>query len=113
MGRVDVKLELNADQRVQAVLTVERQDTLNELQRAARELERALAEAGLQLGENGLSFELGGQNAEGDDAGGSDSGPSFDIFAEGDEAAADGLPLASHDAYGFALSGRTGVNITV
>jgi hypothetical protein len=111
LGRVDVKLELGADQRVQAMLSAERPETLNELQRAARELERALAEAGLDLAEDGLSFELSeGGDQEGGENGGEDT---IDVYADAglgfsDEEA--GAPVMAH---GFQLARRSGVNLTV
>lgn len=90
LGRIDVRLDLGADGRVQAVLLAERPATLEMLQRDARELERALAGAGLDTGSGGLSFGLrsngngsgnahgGGHGPAGDDRG----GPSDDRAAD-------------------------------
>ncbi len=63
LGRVDVKLEFQADGGVRALVSVERPETLELLQRDARGLERALAEAGFKGGQTSLSFEMqsGGQ----------------------------------------------------
>lgn len=58
LGRIQVKMHVGNDNRVQAILSAERQETLNDLRQHARELERALEEAGLQLDNDGLSFEL-------------------------------------------------------
>lgn len=58
LGRVDVKLDIDAEGRARAALTVERPEALSELQRNARALERALAEAGVTLERDGLSFSL-------------------------------------------------------
>lgn len=58
MGRIDVKLNINAGGQVHAHLTVERADTLDLLQRDARGLERALSQAGLDTGRTNLEFSL-------------------------------------------------------
>ncbi len=72
LGRIDVRLHVDGDNRAHAVLLAERADTLSDLSRAARALERALEEAGLKLAQNGLEFGLkrdapgqGGQQGSG------------------------------------------------
>jgi flagellar hook-length control protein FliK len=115
LGKVDVRIELRADNRVHAVLTVERPETLNELQRSARDLERALAEAGLELGEDGLSFQMNdGQNPADDE--GRSQGEALPIFTQTTEMAQraeDELASRPRSAYGFLLSGRSGVDVQV
>ena len=63
LGRVDVKLDFQADGGVRAVVSVERPETFDLLQRDARSLERALHDAGFKSGQTDLSFEMqtGGQ----------------------------------------------------
>ena len=107
LGRVGVRLEMGKDQMVKAMLSAERPDTLQELQRTARDLERALAEAGLNLAENGLSFSLGGERGE-RDAHGSDTPRSADRVVEID-VARPGAPAAA--LYGFALTRAAGLDI--
>jgi flagellar hook-length control protein FliK len=58
MGRVDVKLHVDAAGAVNARLTVERPETLDMFQRDQRSLERALAQAGLDAGKTSLEFSL-------------------------------------------------------
>ncbi|OLF78217.1 hypothetical protein AWH62_16200 [Maricaulis sp. W15] len=115
LGKVDVRIELRADNRVHAVLTVERPETLNELQRSARDLERSLAEAGLELDEDGLSFQMNdGETPTGDDGRG--QGEALPIFAQTTELAQraeDELASRPRSAYGFLLSGRSGVDVQV
>lgn len=115
LGKVDVRIELRADNRVHAVLTVERPETLNELQRSARDLERSLAEAGLELDEDGLSFQMNdGQDPAGDDD--RDTGDALPVFTQTNELARraeDELSARPRSAYGFLLSGRTGVDVQV
>ncbi|WP_238934775.1 flagellar hook-length control protein FliK [Maricaulis parjimensis] len=116
LGKVGVRLEMRADNRVHAVLTAERPDTLMELQRNARELERALNEAGLELGEDGLDFQMqeDGQ-AAGDDASG-ENASSMPVFTESDtlSALSEAIePAAPRSTYGFLLSRREGVDMRV
>ena len=115
LGRVEVRLELGPDNKVSALLSAERADTLSELQRNARDLEKALADAGLELGEDGLSFSLsedngafsGFQNEADGSADGFSARNQFTVEVETD---LPGAPLA--DAlYGFAVSQRAGVNL--
>jgi flagellar hook-length control protein FliK len=62
LGRVDIKLEISQDGRVQAVFAVDRPQTADLLQRDVRELARALQDAGLQTDAGSLSFNLRNQN---------------------------------------------------
>ncbi len=63
LGRVDVKLEIAKDGRTVAVVTADRTDTLDLLQRDARSLQQALQEAGLNVDSNSLSFNLRGDGS--------------------------------------------------
>jgi flagellar hook-length control protein FliK len=65
LGRVEVRLDVARDGRVTAVVTADRQDTLDMLQRDARGLERALLNAGLKADSNSLSFSLRDQDNNG------------------------------------------------
>ena len=58
LGRIDVRMELGADGRVQAHLTVEKPETLDMLQRDARALEKALSDAGLDMENGSLGYSL-------------------------------------------------------
>lgn len=69
MGRVDVRLEVNADGRVQATVTADNKGTLEMLQRDSRELERALQQAGLQTDTGSLNFSLREQSGQGHESG--------------------------------------------
>lgn len=60
LGRVEVRLDVGSDGRVTAVVTADRADTLDLLQRDARLLQSSLQDAGLQADSNSLSFELKG-----------------------------------------------------
>lgn len=110
LGRIEVKLQVGNDNRVQAILSAERPETLNDLRQYARELERALEDAGLELGNDGLSFELSqgeddpGQTPQG---GGRFSSLEFAEDLSGSITAA-ALP---QELYGFQLSARSGIDI--
>jgi flagellar hook-length control protein FliK len=58
LGRIDVQLDISKDGDVKAVLTVDRVETLQLLQRDAKTLERAFEQAGLKTSDNALSLAL-------------------------------------------------------
>jgi hypothetical protein len=58
LGGVEVSLELDEGGRMRAHVAVERQATLELIQRDAPQLERALQAAGIDLAPNALSFDL-------------------------------------------------------
>ncbi len=115
LGRVDIRLELSQNNRVHATLTVERGDTLAEMQRSTRDLERALNDAGLELEEDGLTFELSEGSGEQESAE-SEQGSHFNVYGLDEDSAhelgAEIIPGLA-DAYGFSLSRRDGVDLRV
>lgn len=60
LGMITVELEVGHNNRLIAVVSADRQDTLDLLQRDARSLERALNDAGLKTDSGSLSFNLRG-----------------------------------------------------
>lgn len=58
LGRVDVKLEIGQDGRIIAAIAVDKQETLDLLQRDSRSLEKALQDAGFETGSGSLNFSL-------------------------------------------------------
>jgi flagellar hook-length control protein FliK len=64
LGRIEVKLENASDGTLRAVISAERPETLDLLQRDARGLERALQEAGVKTDSGSLNFNLRGQGHE-------------------------------------------------
>jgi flagellar hook-length control protein FliK len=58
LGRVDVRMHVDASGTVNARLTVERSETLDMFQRDRGALERALSQAGLDSGKTNLEFSL-------------------------------------------------------
>ncbi|USG60499.1 flagellar hook-length control protein FliK [Sneathiella marina] len=84
LGRVDVKLEIGQDGRVLAAIAVDKQETLDLLQRDSRSLEKALQDAGFETGSGSLNFGLSkdGQEQPMDFAG---SDPSLPQLMESDD----------------------------
>lgn len=115
LGRVDIRLQMSQNNKVHATLTVERGDTLAELQRTSRELERSLNDAGLDLAEDGLSFELS-QGSSDQHSAEPERGGNFNVYGQNDDGAqelAAQFDTGPGDAYGFALSRRDGVDVRV
>lgn len=78
LGNVDIKLDFGDDNRVRAVVAVERSETLDLLQRDVASLERSLREAGIRADGGGLSFTLKRdqeQGTQGNQPGSSNTAP--------------------------------------
>ncbi len=68
LGKLDIKLEVDADGKTGITVTADNKNTLDLLQRDSRGLERALADAGLKADSGSLSFNLrGGEQEKGND----------------------------------------------
>jgi flagellar hook-length control protein FliK len=113
LGRVDVRLHVDASGAATARLTVDRAETLDLFQRDQRTLERALAQAGFDAARTSLEFSLrqdgsanlaGGQHQQQERA----SSPRFSLDGEREPA----TPTPAITLYrGLASAG--GVNIFV
>ena len=68
LGKVDVRLTI-VEESVQVVVTVDRPETLEQLQRDSRHLLEALKDAGLQADSNSLTFQHRGSGGQGLDNG--------------------------------------------
>ncbi|WP_332700012.1 flagellar hook-length control protein FliK [Devosia sp.] len=107
LGKIDVKLDIDASGQVNARLTVEKAETLDLMQRDQRGLERALQQAGLDGAKTNLEFSLkqnpfsGGQQGQ--------DGNGHPLF--GEEAAAEDEDVPpTVNLYRASLS-ASGVNI--
>ena len=60
LGKLDIKLSVDADGKTSVVVTADNRHTLDLLQRDAQGLSRALSDAGLKTDSGSLSFNLGG-----------------------------------------------------
>lgn len=98
LGRVEIRLELGADNRVIATVTAEQRQTLELLRADARSLERALQEAGLQTDGGSLNFNLRG--GEDGSSGGRNARATASFVTEGESgignAAQDMPPAAAY-----------------
>lgn len=89
MGRIDVRMDLGADGRMQLHVMADKPDTLDQLQRNMRDLERSLSDAGFDTGAGDLNFSLRQQNPHNDRDGSGQGGNG------GPNAETDSDPLAS------------------
>lgn len=83
LGHVEIRLDLGDDSRVRAIVTVDRADTLDLLQRDAASLERSLRDAGLRTDGGGLSFTLK-RDQEGGGGGQAGHGGQGGVAADGE-----------------------------
>jgi len=67
LGRVDVRLSIDASGKTQAHMTADQPQTLDLLQKDATSLTQALRDAGLDVSQGGLNFSLRGQDRQTDD----------------------------------------------
>jgi len=71
LGRVDVRLSIDATGKTEAHLTADRPETLNLLQKDSGTLTQALRNSGLDVSQSRLNFSLRDQNSQaGNDNGG-------------------------------------------
>ena len=107
LGRVDVKLEVGHDGRVQAVVSAERPETLDLLRRDVQQLERALTHAGFNTDKDSFSFaERGGERGQQADGRGNGQG-------DGDLASDDQAAESANDNRRRMAVDRPGVDVKV
>jgi len=109
LGRIDVKLDIDAGGRINARLTVEKAETLDLMQRDQRALERALQQAGLDGNKTNLEFSLR-QNPFGGGQQGRNGEERLPLFAEETSGAAEDEAPPLVNLYRGNLS-ASGVNI--
>jgi flagellar hook-length control protein FliK len=95
LGRIDIKLEMSHDGRVQAVLAADSAPVVDLLRRDAAALERAFADAGLKTDSGSLSFNLRQQQEQGQPGQHSRSGGQADSSGYADAADADPQPITA------------------
>ncbi|MCC7166126.1 MAG: flagellar hook-length control protein FliK [Rhodospirillales bacterium] len=61
LGKIEVRLDMGQDGRINATIVADRPDTLDALKKDSRDLERALQDAGLKADANSLNFSLKGE----------------------------------------------------
>jgi flagellar hook-length control protein FliK len=65
LGRVEVRLSIDASGKTEAHMTADQPETLNLLQKDSSSLTQALRDAGLDVSNSGLNFSLRGQSGQG------------------------------------------------
>lgn len=113
LGRVDVKMEIGQDGRVQGVIQADTRETLDMLRQDSRALQQALKDAGLNADSQSFTFEHrneGGQSQEGNGRSRmtADQGSSPD---DGDVMS--GTELAEHVAIGYGINPNGLVDIRI
>ena len=108
LGRIDVRLDIGSDGKIQAVFAADKPQTVEMLQRDARELERSLQDAGLRADSGSLSFNLRGEQRDANGsafAGGPSSTGTVDALAE--------APIAAAQVYSGtnAANGRLDIHV--
>ncbi len=122
LGRIDIRMEIGSDGRIQATLTADRPDALDLMRSEARLLERALNDAGLRADPGSLSFAMredgsGGARQQHDrgspeEAGVSDSGPEDENRLASETDTSDG-DIMEQTIFGLRINLPKGVNVTV
>lgn len=113
LGRVDVKMEIGQDGRIQGVIQADTRETLDMLRQDSRALQQALKDAGLNADSQSFTFEHrneGGQSQEGNGRSRmtADQGSSPD---DGDVMS--GTELAEHVAIGYGINPNGLVDIRI
>ena len=115
LGAVEVKLEVTVDGRAMAVVSAERPETLDLLQRDASGLRQALQDAGLSTDSNSLSFNLRGEGGkfgqEMAERGHASQNKGDETADAGNSEEADAAEAASLAAQTAAADGRVNVQI--
>ncbi|OSQ43741.1 flagellar hook-length control protein FliK [Thalassospira alkalitolerans] len=113
LGRVDVKLEIGHDGRVQGVIQADTRETLDLLRQDSRALQQALKDAGLNADSQSFTFEQRNQGGQGQDSNDSSrmANKSGSTPDEGDVLT--GAELAEHVAIGYGINPNGLVDIRI
>ena len=109
LGKIDVRLDIDASGQVNAKLIVERAETLDLMQRDQRGLEKALQQAGLDSAKTNLEFSLKQSPFSGGQQGQDDNGR-HPLFGADVTADAEDVPPPTINLYRGSLT-ASGVNI--
>lgn len=121
LGRVEVRLEFQAEGAMRATVTADQRDTLTLLQRDAHSLERALQQAGVKTDSGSLNFTLNQDGQRGAEQSALAQAGSGEDDGQTDEAAGDeqadgevGTALAGSDGTGPVVTASNGlIDVTV
>jgi flagellar hook-length control protein FliK len=111
LGRIEVQMTLDREGRVKSKMVVEKQETLELLQRDQRNLERTLAQAGLETSEGGIEFSLKDQGTDSRQGDGDRQNRTWQAAVEDPDATA---TLAANAAtYSRLAAARGGIDIRI
>jgi len=111
LGRIEVQMTLDREGRVKSRLVVEKQETLDLLQRDQRNLERTLAQAGLETTEGSIEFSLKDQG--GNDRQGNGDRPARTWQAAVEDPDATATLAANAATYSRLAAARGGIDIRI
>lgn len=111
LGRIEVQMTLDREGRVKSRLVVEKQETLELLQRDQRNLERTLAQAGLDTSEGGIEFSLKDQGGEGRHNDNERPARSWQVAVDNPDATT--APAANAATYSRLAAARGGIDIRI
>ncbi|MBL8571508.1 MAG: flagellar hook-length control protein FliK [Phreatobacter sp.] len=111
LGRIEVQMTLDREGRVKSRMVVEKQETLDLLQRDQRNLERTLAQAGLETTEGSIEFSLKDQG--GNDRQGQGDRPARTWQAAVEDPDATATLAANAATYSRLAAARGGIDIRI
>ncbi|MFC6857259.1 flagellar hook-length control protein FliK [Marivibrio halodurans] len=112
LGRVEIKMEVSHDGRMTAVISADKPETLDMLRQDQRQLLQTLNDAGLKADQQSLSFNLRGQQQDGDGRGNGpmQAGNEFDDAGESDLPARDPFDDLGESG-GYSADGRLNMRV--
>lgn len=113
LGRVDVKLEIGQDGRVQGVIQADTRETLDMLRQDARALQQALKDAGLNADSQSFTFEHRNEGGQSQDGNGQSRTAANQGSTPDEGDVLSGTELAEHVAIGYGINPNGLVDIRI
>ncbi|PKR58223.1 hypothetical protein COO92_10760 [Thalassospira lohafexi] len=113
LGRVDVKLEIGHDGRVQGVIQADTRETLDMLRQDSRALQQALKDAGLNADSQSFTFEHRNEGGQGQDGNGRSQMTANQGSSPDDGDVLSGAELAEHVGIGYGINPNGLVDIRI
>lgn len=113
LGRVDVKMEIGQDGRIQGVIQADTRETLDMLRQDSRSLQQALKDAGLNADSQSFTFEHRNEGGQGQDGNGQSRATADQGSSPDDGDVLSGTELAEHVAIGYGINPNGLVDIRI
>lgn len=113
LGRVDVKLEIGHDGRIQGVIQADTRETLDMLRQDSRALQQALKDAGLNADSQSFTFEHRNEGGQGQDGNGRSQMTANQGSRPDDGDILSGAELAEHVGIGYGINPNGLVDIRI